>query len=182
MKHKNYILPTGKQVDVYDDIIPMDLRDKTLALSAAANFKLGWGDAPNIETITKDKFLHAELNTQEILTIGLLKYIRESAAGEKIKDLNLLKYVINMTNSQDSNFPHVHANAKKFLIYYANNLWFPHWYGETLFFSEDLNEIDLALTCVPGRIVIADGDIPHCARPQSAAADTYRFVHAMIFG
>jgi hypothetical protein len=66
-------------------------------------------------------------------------------------------------------------------LYYANLEWEQHWHGETLFYSEDLNEIDLAIRYTPGRIVVFDATIPHSIRPQSNVANNYRFTYAMTF-
>jgi hypothetical protein len=59
--------------------------------------------------------------------------------------------------------------------------WRPEWHGETLFYSEDLSEIELALPYTPGRVVVFDATIPHSYRPQSTIADHYRFTLAMGF-
>lgn len=64
------------------------------------------------------------------------------------------------------------------LLYYANETWDINWAGETLFYTDDLEDIGLAVYPKPGRVIAFDGRIVHSARPPSACAGYARYTIA----
>jgi hypothetical protein len=67
------------------------------------------------------------------------------------------------------------------LLYYVNCDWNINWGGETLFYSNDLHNIEYTSIFKPGRIIIFDGAIPHSARPQAVLSTQHRFTLACKF-
>lgn len=67
------------------------------------------------------------------------------------------------------------------LLYYVNCDWDINWGGETLFYNNDLSNIEYTSLFKPGRIIIFDGAIPHSARPQTFSSNQYRFTLACKF-
>ena len=180
MRYKEYTVSSGKKVRVYDDIIPLLLREKIYSFIVNSHFKLGWLDSIT-EKGSQHKYLHSFYNEQDSIQCGLLPYLMENdSVAAHLKSLKITHSVINLSVPSDTHFAHSHGE-KLVVLYYANLEWQQHWHGETLFYSEDLGEIELALPYTPGRVVIFDADIPHSMRPQSISADHYRFTYATVF-
>jgi len=178
-EHKVKTLSNNKEVHIFDGLVPLNLRTKVLSYVSNSMFKLGWPDAAHEEAL-KHKYLHSSFTNEETAACGLLPYLIDTEVFDLIRGLELKKSVVNLSVPTDCHFPHAHEE-KKVVLYYPNETWETHWYGETLFYSEDLKEIDLAIKYTPGRIVVFDGDTPHSVRPQSSAAHTHRYTYAMIF-
>ena len=67
------------------------------------------------------------------------------------------------------------------ILIYLNQDWKLEWYGETLFYSEDLSEIIFAGLYTPGRIICFDGEVPHSIRPNSRLAPKFRYTMSLFF-
>lgn len=179
IKYKKYELSTGKKIYIYDGIVPLQLRDKIWSFINNSMFKIGWSDA-STETGIGHKFLHSSFSDEDTLNCGLLPFLKETVIQEHISELILKKSIVNLSVPSDTHWAHAHPE-KIVILYYANMDWEQHWHGETLFYTEDLSEIELALRYTPGRIVVFDASIPHAMRPQSKESDNYRFTYAMTF-
>jgi hypothetical protein len=179
VESKTHILPSGKQITIYDGLIPAVLRNSMYDFIKDSAFFIGWPDADH-ERAAKYNCLYTGYTEPQTESLGLLPYLRTTEIHSIIKDLTPTKSVVNLSVPSHVHFPHTHVE-KVFILYYVNLHWEDHWHGETLFYSEDHSEIDLAVKYVPGRLVIFDGTIPHSVRPQSMAADNYRFTYALAF-
>ncbi len=60
------------------------------------------------------------------------------------------------------------------LLYYANSTWDKDWHGETLFMNAD-GECEIAVSAVPGRLVLFDSKLIHKPVPISSIAPTPRY-------
>lgn len=76
--------------------------------------------------------------------------------------------------------PH-HRKNHYTLLHYANWKWDVDWHGETVFYDSNCSEILLTTTLKPGRVVMFDSSILHCARPPSKIAEYPRYTIAYKF-
>lgn len=179
MDAKQYALPSGKKIYVFDGLLPLQLRDSIFSFVNNSNFKIGWADGSTEACISK-KFMYSSYSARDDEAAGLLAFLRTTQVNELISGLEQKKSIVNLSVPSDTHWAHAHPE-KLVVLYYVNLDWEQHWHGETLFYSEDLNDIQLALRYTPGRVVVFDASIPHAMRPQSPAADHYRFTYAMTF-
>lgn len=178
-KYKKYTVSTGREIHVFDGLVPLQLRSKALSFAQNSIFRLGWMDS-TCEEAKRHSYLHSLFTEQDDINLGLIDFLRTTEVGDLIKDLPRRRTILNLSVPSESHFPHQHDN-EVVVLYYVNVGWRPEWHGETLFYSEDLSEIELALPYTPGRVVVFDATIPHAYRPQSTIADHYRFTLAMGF-
>jgi len=179
MKKTEHKLKSGKTVKVFDNYIPLYSRLFFYDFCMKSNFIIGWGDSSS-EVGVKHKFLHSDYSLQDNVNGRVYLDIMDSEIANEVAGLTLSKSVVNLSMPSDTNFAHAHPE-KKVVLYYVNPEWPHYWHGETLFYDESLENIELALRYTPGRVIVFDGDIPHAIRPQSASADHYRFTYALIF-
>jgi hypothetical protein len=179
VKYTKHTLSSGKEIHVYDSLLPLGLRDKVFSFVSNSKFVIGWGDGAQ-ERALKHKFLHSQFNDEDNENCGLLPFLKTTAVNDFIKDLTVKKSMINLSVPSDTNFAHAHPE-KIVVLYYVNMDWEQHWHGETLFYTEDLSDIEIALKYTPGRVIVFDATIPHSIRPQSTSADNYRFTYALTF-
>ena len=52
-------------------------------------------------------------------------------------------------------------------MFYLNKVWTISYAGETIFTNNEQTEILSSVIPKPGRVVVFDGQIPHCAREVS---------------
>lgn len=178
--HKEHTLSSGKKIHVYDDVLPLQLRDHIFSFVANSHYKIGWRDGAQEKAISH-RFLHSTYSEEDTNNCGLLPFLTGTPnIAKHFKNKKLEKSIVNLSVPSDTNFVHAHPESLV-ILYYANLDWENHWFGETLFFSENLKNIELASPYTPGRIIIFDGSIPHTIRPQSVSADHYRFTCAITF-
>jgi hypothetical protein len=178
-QYKKHILSTGKEIHIYDGLVPLSIRDHVFVYVSSSKYMIGWKDGL-FEDAVRHKYLFSSFSEQDNDECRLLPFLKITAVGELIKDLTLTKSVVNLSTPSDTHFAHVHPE-KLVVLYYANMKWEQHWHGETLFYTEDLNEIELAIRYQPGRVIVFDASIPHAIRPQSVCADHFRFTCAFTF-
>jgi hypothetical protein len=180
MKHQHYILEKNKTIDVFDDVFPMIFRTHCYDYAKICNFRLGWGDTNNPDRQSYDHFLHAMFNDADLNAIRLFKNLKDTVVNDLLEGLTLSKTVLNCGTSADSYSIHIHQN-KKVLLYYINLEWKDSWHGETIFYSENCEEIQYASPYTPGRLILFDADIPHTIRPQSVVGTKYRFTLSCFY-
>jgi hypothetical protein len=103
----------------------------------------------------------------------------------KNKRIEIFRQYINFSTTDTVDMIHVDApistpNAYT-LLHYGNFIWNKNWHGETVFYNLNADEILFSVMPKPGRIVIFDSNIPHCARPPSKLADYSRYTIATKF-
>lgn len=179
VKYTKHTLSSGKEIHIYDGLLPLGLRDRVFNFLSNSKFVIGWGDGTHEKAI-KYKFLHSQFNDEDNENCGLLPFLKNTAVNELIKNLTVKKSIVNLSVPSDTHFVHAHPE-KIVVLYYANMDWEQHWHGETLFYAEDLSDIEVALKYTPGRVIVFDATIPHSMRPQSISADNYRFTYALTF-
>jgi SM-20-related protein len=169
----------NRSIYIFDNVSTKAQHQKFYAFVTRSNFNIGFSDNEAIET-NNYKYLHSRYSLEAIIESGFKEILEQSEAWELIKDKEVDRATINLSTPSDINFIHTHINTLT-AIYYVNLDWKPEWAGETLFYSEDLKDIIYASPYTPGRLIIADGEIPHTIRVQSDSAPHYRFTFAIFF-
>ncbi len=169
----------NRSIYIFDNVSTKAQHQKFYAFVTRSNFNIGFSDNEAIET-NNYKYLHSRYSLEAIIESGFKEILEQSEAWELIKDKEVDRATINLSTPSDTNFIHTHINTLT-AIYYVNLDWKPEWAGETLFYSEDLKDIIYASPYTPGRLIIADGEIPHTIRVQSDSAPHYRFTFAIFF-
>lgn len=176
---KKYLI-NNKDFYIIDNLFSNSFHSMLYGYVSAMNtFSLGFGDTDDIEH-TKHIYYTAPFNVKELEETKLFDEIDKTELHSLIKDKQLIRATINSSVPTQTNFPHTHYKQWS-LVYYINLEWKPEWSGETLFYNEDLSEIEFASIYKPNRAILFDGDIPHSLRSQSITAPQYRFSLAMFF-
>jgi hypothetical protein len=64
------------------------------------------------------------------------------------------------------------------ILHYANHNWNVNWHGETLFYSDNCQEVIYTQLIKPGTCIVFDSRIQHSASPCTIAAEHPRFTIA----
>ena len=167
-------------LNIFDNVVPYDVRHLIYFYSIKSEFKLGWEDTNEPEKYNLN--IHKELAIGDLECTGVLPYFQkciDETAWFTHKKLS--KIVLNLVRSDDVYYIHSHPMGQV-LLYYINLEWMDGWYGETLFYDPyDFGKISFASPYKPGRIILFDGSIPHAIRPQSIKAPKYRFSLSLFF-
>jgi hypothetical protein len=176
---KEYTTKVGKKIYVYDNLFDLRFRDSIFAYVSTSLFQIGWHDSDTEEGL-RHKNVHSRYSPEDNAKNGFMETVFKSDVAKHFAELKIFQSIVNLSTPSDINWVHAHPE-KLAMLYYVNLTWRNHWYGETLFFSEDEKEIEVALPYTPGRLVVFDAGIPHTIRPQSTAADQYRFTFSTLF-
>lgn len=181
MQQKSYKLSSGKEVHVFDDVLPLKSRIDIFGNCLSSPFHLGWEDS-EYASAKKHRYFHSVWSIETVNDVGILKDIAKTPLFEYIKNWDFNNCIVNASLPCYSYFPHTHTlPEKKILLYYPNIVWEDHWHAETVFYTDDLKEIELSIKYTPGRFIIFDADSPHALRPPSNSAEDIRFTIAFIF-
>ena len=167
-------------IKVYDNIFTRSDAHLFYNFITKSSFTIGWQDTEIIED-KGTQFMHSAWSIKDVEKIGLLKKIQNKDLLKKINNRVPDSAVCNCSKFEEVYSPHTHDLKPDVLLYYANLNWKREWYGETLFYSEDLKDIVKTIPYVPGRIVWFKGDTPHSIRPSSSTAPQYRFTVSFFF-
>ncbi len=121
----------------------------------------------------------SEIKNSEILFEILLSKYSTSISEIKDQKYNLLRTYVNyaVPGTVDlihDDAPHYKKNHYT-LLHYGNFTWHSNWHGETVFYDSNYSEILFTSVFKPGRIILFDSSIPHCARPPSKIAEYPRY-------
>jgi hypothetical protein len=179
----DYHIKTSSNKDIYifDDIVPLRIREKAYQVFMSSYFLIGWSDSEDPAKKANDHFIHSKYSFEDTKSLGIIDLIY---ANKSIADLlagaEWSKTILNLSTTSDVNYVHSHSE-KKVVLYYGNLEWRDGAHGETHFYNDNLKDIEFSSAYTPGRIIVFDGDIPHCVRPQSMIGPKYRFTLAMFF-
>jgi Rps23 Pro-64 3,4-dihydroxylase Tpa1-like proline 4-hydroxylase len=176
MKH---VQVGGKDVYVFDDLFDFSFREYAYSYVKNSMYSIGNEDADAVES-SQHKYMVSMWSKDDFNGLGLLQAIEGTPAGDLLKGKELLRAHVNLSTPTDVHWAHDHKNRIG-MLYYANKHWSHHWAGETMFFNDDLSEVEYASVYKAGRLIIFDGEIPHSVRPQSAVAPNYRFTVSSFF-
>ena len=177
MKIKEIKTSNGKKITVIDDAFSMQKRIffENFAIHSkytnkgedyATEFSNTSGIKNLVSGFTDEDFKNFQL-------IGNCDYIDSFLVGKVISN-----YKIHLLTLANVSVPHT-DNEQYTFLYYPNLHWDIRFGGETVFYSEDLTEIEYSSLYVPGRVIIFDGSIPHMGRTPTILCTKPRYVFAM---
>lgn len=169
----------GKNLYTFDGVFDFSQREHLYSYARHSMFRIGNEDADAVET-NNHKYMHSMYSNQDVENLGVMEAIKGTPIEKLIAGKELERVHVNVSNPSDTNWAHDHR-GKTVMLVYLNKHWKHEWAGETMFFNDDLSEIEFASIYKSGRIVLFDGEIAHSVRPQSASAPMYRFTLTMIF-
>jgi hypothetical protein len=176
---REYTVNGGNKIHVFDDVLSHRHRGELYTFCRLQNLHMGWNDT-DIAEAQHHRYLHAILREEDLKATGLTQYLKNSELAGPLEGLTLSKSVLNVSVTSDCHWTHTHGE-RKVVLFYVNQEWKDNWHGETLFFSENGEDIVFASRYVPGRVIVFDGAIPHALRPQSREGPQYRYTLAAIF-
>lgn len=104
-------MSTGKEIHIYDDAVPLVLRDSIFSFISGSLFRIGWADGSQ-ESAIKHKFMYSKYSTEDNKSCGLLPFLQTTPINEHIKDLNLSKSIVNLSFPSEVHFAHAHPEKK----------------------------------------------------------------------
>ena len=170
--------PALGQVDVFEDLVPEELRRRILRLVRRPIWAYGW---KSVREHDRYSFWHAHFaGGDEATSENCEEALAANTAAAPIYDLwrhlsettlqghvPLRVYANGHTYGVEGYIHTDHEDEKFFTtIYYAHGVWDANWAGETVFFSES-GEICRAVLPEPGRVITFCGATPHAARSVS---------------
>lgn len=173
MIEKHIITSDNKNIYVYDDLFNFCEKQNYYNFAKNSMFKITGSDGPLSEN---KKQIFSRYSEQDLNNFGLLKSTGFHQLNKKFNflDKKIHQIRINCSNvAEDCSF-HVDVENGITFLYFCNLSWRPEWSGQTLFTSQNLNEIEYCSFFVPGRVIIFDGDIPHMIIPPNVHAPTHR--------
>jgi len=179
IKHTVYNLELNKSIHVFDNILPLSVRNNIFTIAQNSKFELGWSDTNIPENKSQDCFIHSVWDTDKIINETKLFHFITTPLLSLLDGLSVSRVVLNLTVPVDVNHIHTHKESKV-LLYYVNLDWNEAFHGETQFWSEDLKRIQFSSPYVPGRLILFDADIPHTIRPQSIIGPKFRFTLSIL--
>jgi Rps23 Pro-64 3,4-dihydroxylase Tpa1-like proline 4-hydroxylase len=180
IEHRLIKCENQKEIHIFDNIFPLEFRQKSYNFCRDSFFKIGWSDIIIPERKSYDYFLHSTYSQEDLNNLGIMTHLVGTPIMDLVSGLSFSKAVLNLSVPSDVNYVHAHYE-KKVILYYVNMEWREGWHGETLFYTEDLKNMQFATPYIPGRIIVFDGNIPHTIRPQSTIAAHHRLTLALIY-
>jgi hypothetical protein len=169
----NKITIQNKSIYIFDNLLSHDFRSRAFAFLKKSMFRLGWVDTQT-ETGINRLQIYSNYSTEDLDNLGFFNEIKDENFLNLIKNYKVTRCMVNLSKPMDIYECHTHSN-EMVVLYYANMEWKHEWAGETLFFNNDLSEIEYASIFKAGRVIVFDGEIPHTIRQPSLSAPNYRF-------
>lgn len=170
-----------KQITVIDDLYTPSQLEGMYLTCCMSNYNLAnanHGDVQNLQ----DRKLVSHLDLEQLDDCEVFNEVSLPILQDECQGYIPYKAYINLNTFSDVNKTHVDSYFKdsgKTILIYPNKKWENDWGGETVFYNDEGTDIVFTSIYRPGRVVVFDSTIPHCAKPQSIFADTYRFTIAV---
>lgn len=169
----------GRSIWVYENVFTTAYCEELYSFISHSLYTIGFEDTSVIER--RDKmYIVSSYNDVDMANCKFMQELKKTEAWDKVKNLSLRRATVNLSVPTNTHYSHTHADEIS-LIYYVNLDWKQEWAGETLFYSDDMQEIIHASIYKPNKLILFDGSIPHAIRPQNIEAPTYRFSLALFF-
>lgn len=167
-------------VSISDDLVSKGLQQKITTLVQGAIWQYGWRS-----NIRRDRFcywhasfaggdmesqLNCETELQEKSHLSPILELWKILEAGPLKDHEPVRVYANSHTYGVEGYVHIdNENIENYFstIYYAHPTWHKNWSGDTVFFTDNGQDIIRSVYPRPGRIVTFNGKIPHCARAPS---------------
>lgn len=179
INHKNILTSNNKFIDVYDNLFSFYEKDKFFTFVCNSYFKTTGGDGPSeiLGNQIFSNYINNDINLMKFYETEGYKFLNEKY---KLQNRKINQIRVNCSNNFERTVAHTDGIGIT-LIYYANLSWDIFWGGHTLFYNEDLSEIEHICTFKPGRILIFDGIIPHSISSISTACRQNRYTFVIQY-
>ena len=168
-------------IQVFDNVFPFKQRQYYYNFVKDSNYRIGWPDSATIENLNQLYFF-SSYGEEDMEKLGILQNIQKPELLNLIDNRSPALVIVNCDQFSTVHWPHTDSvPPRDVLLYYINLDWKTEWYGETLFYEEDGQEIKGVVSYKPGRIAFFDGDHPHGLRPSSRVAPDFRFTLSIFF-
>ncbi len=169
---------SGRDVFVFDDLVPVDECARYFAALSRASFTRSESARPDTE------FRHwvCEMPLENLARISLWppteRAVAQVRAGERFLPYRVYT---NFASYGDTLLTHVDAVAdarELTALWFICDRWDTEWGGETLFF-DDSGDALIAVSPRPGRLLLFDGAIRHAGKPPNRSCNIPRFTFAI---
>ncbi len=121
--------------------------------------------------ISPDSKISSTINPKYMETLDALDWNKVAVTGQYIN--------YSSSNSVDNIHADVFDEQNSYtILHYANHTWDVNWHGETIFYSDNCDEVIYTQIIKPGAVVVFDSRIQHSAVPCSSASASPRFTIA----
>jgi Rps23 Pro-64 3,4-dihydroxylase Tpa1-like proline 4-hydroxylase len=169
----------GKDIHIFDGLLDFSFREQAYTYARYSKYTIDNQDSDALEN-SQHQYIVSFWTEEEFINFGLLDKLAGTKAGDLLQGKRFIKANINLSTPTDTYWSHDHKN-QMVALYYVNKQWNHNWAGETVFFNDDVSEVEYSSIYTPGRLIIFDGEIPHSIRPQSVLAPHYRFTLSAFF-
>jgi Rps23 Pro-64 3,4-dihydroxylase Tpa1-like proline 4-hydroxylase len=171
---------SGKNIYLYDDLFNYAERYAMYGFIKNSMFTTSGKDTNRLEH--QGHFnIYSSYSEQDVKNLGVMNNVVLKNALSDIGDLKITQARVNLSTLNDKNHFHSDELDGITLLYYPNMEWHLEWGGYTLFSDDATKNIEHCLVYTPGRVVIFEGNIPHCIAAPTNIAPTYRFSFAIQF-
>ena len=172
---RKIITSSGKEILIFDNLFDLTARTYFYDFALHSKYSPLTKDTTFLEH-GADFNLACHFSAEDLEAIKFLSHPSCKQLEKYFNGFNIKQVRINLTTLNDNNRIHVDNTKEcKTLLYYLNLDWKLEWGGSLTIASEDVVEIEHSISCVPGRLIIMDGTLPHCISAPTNLAPTYRF-------
>ena len=170
-------------IQTFDDRVPFVDRNHIYNMAINSDFKItGWPDRYDLE-LTNKHDLHSKWPAERLNESRLLPYLEKCIKDSVYSDFklsNMIGCTLNATKPGDFYYTHTHEKGSLGILYYVNLTWENQWAGETIFYKDNMKDVEFTSAFVPDRFLLC-GDEPHSIRSQSFNGPAWRFTLAFFF-
>jgi len=128
----------------------------------------------------KEACMVSMYNEDDMGRLDIFNQIKSPELVDRISGRTPITVFVNFDNTGEVHVAHTHY-GQEVLLYQANTEWRTEWYGETIWYDKNCENIIYCNQYTPGRIIWFDGDLPHSARPPSAISPFCRFTLSIVY-
>ena len=183
MIETKFTMSTGEDIFVYDEIFSPAEMTRMRTVVEHSVFTLGALSQNTVNGHGGSTFFQSSYDQQDIDSLGIYKsnnFLK--IITDHIEPLHPRSQWVNVTTHLTNYTFHVDSDntGNKSLLYYVNTQWSEDWGGETIF-KNSKNQVEIAVECKPGRVVVFNSDLSHRPSALSLKSHPYRFIFVQQF-
>jgi Rps23 Pro-64 3,4-dihydroxylase Tpa1-like proline 4-hydroxylase len=175
-------MSTGEEIFIYDNVFTSRESSHIQDIVEGSYFKLGTRSSSSVNS-NQTTFFQSIYSSDDVSLLQLdnSNNYRNIIKEHRCSEMQVQAWVNVSTHLTDYQF-HVDDRLlnSKTLLYYTNDTWSNEWGGETMFKNSN-NDVEIAVSCKPNRMVVFDSHISHKPSNLSIKSDLYRFILVMQF-